>query len=185
MKGSKISKYKLEEDIINLRQSGLSLQQIANELNASGKIPEGDEIDKYMIWRFLEKTPQITREIVKKDKKRMIEVVNNNLDIVHEVSSLFNKTKNLLEMMEDDAYAKGRLMNPHQFKAISGEMREMLKLMIDIQKEISDYDNVRKFMEIVMETIKETSPDSLPLIIEKLKTTKNTRWFGELFNNGE
>jgi len=177
---SKIVRYKLEEDVVLLKQSGLSYQQIADELNNSGKVPENDRIDKFNVMRFLEKLPQIERQIVKENKKRLLEVVNNNIDIINEVTKMFNKSKALLEAMEEDAVEKGRLINPYQYKAIVSEMREMLNQMISIQKEINDYNNVRKFMEIILETLKEHAPDKIPIIAEKLRMSKGTQWFADI-----
>lgn len=179
---SKIVKYKLEQDVVNLRQAGLSYQKIADELNASGKIPKGDSIDKDVVRRFINNVPEINKELIKRNKKRMEAVVDNNIDIISEMSSLYNKTKLLLENMEIDAFQKNKVIDPYRFKAISSEMREMLKQMMDIQKELQDYTNTRKFMEIVMQTIKEISPEAIPLIVNRLKAAKETRWFGEIFD---
>lgn len=179
-KKSKIVKYKIEEDVVMLRQSGMSYQQIADELNQSGKVPKDDELDKYVVLRFLEKLPQVQQQIIREDKKRLVEVVNTNLDIVHEVSALFGKTKNLLNHMEEDAFAKGRSLDPYRFKAVASEMREMLKQMTEIQREINDYDNIRKFMEIVLNTLKEECPEQIPVISQRLKMTKGTTWFSDM-----
>lgn len=183
-KQSKIVKYRLEEDCVNLRMSGMSYQQIADELNASGKVPDNDPIDKYVVMRFLEKLPEINKQLVREDKRRLLQVVNNNLDIIHEISSLFNKTKSLLELMEDEAYEKGKHVNPYQYKAVASEMRELLKQMTEIQKEINDYNNIRKFMEIVLTTLREEVPDKLPIIVEKLKLARSTQWFADIMKRG-
>lgn len=180
VKKSKIVKYKLEEDCVTLRRAGLSYQQIADELNSSGKVPDDDKIDKYVLIRFFDSLPEIQQQLVKEDKKRLIAVVDNNMDIVSEVTQLFSKTKNLLEAMEDDAESKGRFVNPYQYKAIVGEMREMLKQMTDIQREINDFDNIKMFMQIVLEVIKEECPDKLPIIADRLKSAKGTSWFSSL-----
>lgn len=177
---SKIVKYKLEEDCVNLRKANMSYQQIADELNSTGKVPDNDLIDKYVVMRFFDKLPEIQQQLVKEDKRRMIQVVNNNMDIVHEVNSMFFKTKQLLEDMEDDAFDKGRFVNPYQFKAVVSEMREMLKQMTDIQKEINDYDNIKMFMQVVLETLKQEAPDTIPLIVDKLRGAKGTQWFSNL-----
>lgn len=181
-KQSKIVKYKLEEDCVNLRYSGLSYQQIADELNASGKVPPDDPIDKWVVMRFLEKLPEVSRQIVQEDRRRLVQVVNNNMDIIFEVNNMFSKTKQLLEAMEEDAYNRGKFVNPYQYKAVISEMREMLKLMTEIQKEVNDYNNVRKFMEIVLSVIKEECPDKIPIIIEKLRLTKGTNWFADFMS---
>lgn len=183
-KKSKIVRYKLEEDVVMLRQSGMSYQQIADEINQSGKIPEDDPLDKYVVMRFLEKLPEIQKQIVKEDKRRLVAVVNNNLDIVHEVSELFGKTKMLLQHMEDDAYDRGKTLDPYRFKAVASEMREMLKQMTEIQREINDYNNIRKFMEIVLSTLKEECPEKIPVIAARLKMTKGTTWFSDMMGRG-
>lgn len=184
-KKSKIVKYKLEEDVVMLRQSGMSYQQIADELNAGDKVPADDPLDKYVIMRFLEKLPQIQQQLVKDDKRRLVSVVNANMDIVHEITDLYGKTKMLLSMMEEDAMDRGRSMDPYRFKAVASEMRELLKQMTDIQKEINDYDNIRKFMEIVLETLKEEAPESIPVIAQKLRLTKGTNWFADMVSRGK
>jgi|GEM_PF-2536631 len=183
-KQSKIVKYKLEEDCVNLRKAGFSYQEIAEELNNSGKVPADDKIDKFVVARFLEKIPAINKQLVQEDKRRLLEVVNTNFDIFYEINNLFAKTKSLLELMEEDAISKGRLVDPYRFKAISSEMREMLKQMTEIQKEINDYNNVRKFMEIVLQVLQEEVPDKIPVIAEKLRVVKGTQWFAEMINKG-
>jgi hypothetical protein len=186
-KQSKIVKYKLEEDCINLKKADgrLSYQDIADELNRSGKVPPNDSIDKYVVARFLEKMPEVTKQVIKEDKRRMMEVVNTNFDVYYEINTLFAKTKTLLEMMEEDAIERGRLVDPYRFKAVSSEMREMLFQMTEIQKEINDYNNVRKFMEIVIQVLHEEAPEKIQIIAERLRVVKGTQWFSDLMSRGE
>lgn len=179
---SKIVLYNLEQDTVNLRQAGLSYQRIADELNASGKVPEDDQINADIVRRFLDHIPAVSREMVKRDEKKMLAVVNNNMDIIHEMTTLYGKTADLLNAMEDQAHKEGYILDPHKFKALSSEMREMLKMMIEIQRELNDYENTRKFMEIVMETVAEECPQSIPIIIERLKISQETQWIGQLFS---
>jgi len=179
-KQSKITKYKLEEDVINLRKMGLSYMDIASELNNSGKVPDDDPIDKYVVARFLEKVPQVTKELVQNEKKRLLEVVNTNFDIYNEVNELFAKTKKMLDNLEENAIKGSGKIDPYRFKAISSEMRETLKFMTEIHREINDYNNVRKFMEIVITVLQEEAPEKIPIIAEKLKITQGTQWFAEM-----
>lgn len=180
---SKIVLYDLEQDTVNLRQAGLSYQRIADELNASGKVPEDDQINAAIVKRFLDHIPGVNRELVKRDKRKMLAVVNNNMDIISEMTTLYGKTANLLEAMEEKANKEGSIIDPHKFKALSSEMRELLKMMIDIQKELNDYENTKKFMEIVMETVAEECPQSIPIIIERLKMSRETKWIGQTFGS--
>lgn len=179
---SKIVRYELEQDTVNLRQAGLSYQRVADELNALGKVPENDQINADNVKTFLNNIPQVSREMVKRNEKRLVAVVNNNMDIISEMTTLYDKTKKLMEAMEERASENNKHVDPYRFKALSSEMREMLKMMIDIQKELNDYENTRKFMEIVMETVAEISPESIPIIIEKLKAVQETKWFGQIFD---
>ena len=178
---SKIIQYGLEQDTVNLRQAGLSYQRIADELNASGKVPEDDPINADIVKRFLDHIPEVNRELVRRDEKRMLAVVNNSMDIISEMTTLYGKTARLLEIIEEKAYEEGTIIDPHKFKALSSEMREMLKMMIEIQKELNDYENTKKFMEIVMETVAEECPQSIPIIIDRLKMSRETKWIGQTF----
>jgi len=179
-KKGRIERFKLEVDAINLRKAGLSFQAIANELNKNPAVPEDEQIDKHVVMRFFEKIPEVQRQLVREDKKRLVQVVNQNMDIISEMNELFGKSKMLLNYMEDKAYNEGKMIDPYRFKAVSSEMREMLKQMTDVQKEISDYDNIRKFMEIVMETLKSEAPESIPTIVQKLRMAQGTNWFANM-----
>ena len=179
-KQSKIVKYKLEEMCVNLKMSGLSYQQIAEELSMSEKVPKDDRIDKFVVARFLEKLPEVTKQIAGDNRKRLISVVNSSMDVIHETGILFHKTKTLLEMMEEDAAQKDRMIDPYRYKALASEMRELLKQMTEIQKEINDYQNIRKFLEVIVSVLQEECPDQLPAIVEKLKLTKSAQWFAEI-----
>jgi hypothetical protein len=181
-KQSKIVRYKIEELCVSLKRSGLSYNQIADELNSSGKVPNDDRIDKFVVARFLEKLPELTKQVIQEDRKRLVQVVNNNMDIIHEVSSLFAKTKGLMESMEEKALDKGYTIDPYRYKAVCSEMRELLKQMTDIQKEINDYNNIKKFLEIVIGVLQEECPEKIPIIVEKLKITKGTQWFADIID---
>jgi len=181
-KQSKIVRYKIEELCVSLKRSGLSYNQIAEELNSSGKVPNDDRIDKFVVARFLEKLPELTKLVIQEDKKRLVQVVNNNMDIVHEISSLFGKTKTLLEFMEDRAANNNTVIDPYRYKALCSEMRELLKQMTDIQKDVNDYNNIKKFIEVIIGILQEECPDKIPLIVEKLKITKGTQWFADIID---
>lgn len=178
--GSKIVKYKLEEDCIMLYKSGLSYEKIAEELNASGKVPPDDPISKFAVMRFIKEYPDLNKEIVRESKARLVKVVDANINIINETIDLFKRSKEILEKMAEDAELKNRHINPYQFKAIASEMRELLKMMTEIQKEINDYQNIKKFMEIVIEVLYEEVPEKIPVIAEKLKLAKGTQWFANL-----
>lgn len=181
-KKSKISLYKLEDEIIKLYLQGYSYQKIADIVNDSGILPEGEKIDKFVVARFINKINEVKEVTNENEKQRLLKVVNTNFDIYYEVNQLFGKTKAMLEFLEEDAAKNNKSINPYAFKALVGEMRELLKQMTEIQKEINDYKNVKKFLEIVIQTLKEEVPEKLPIIAEKLKIAKETRWFADILN---
>jgi MinD-like ATPase involved in chromosome partitioning or flagellar assembly len=120
--------------------------------------------------RFMNHTmPEIKREIVKKDKRRMLKVANMQIDVIGEINSLYEGAK---EKLKEDLNAK-------EYKAISSEMRELLKQILELQKEVLSYENVKKFMDIVLNTVREECPEALPTILERLRVHQNTGWFGE------
>lgn len=181
-KQSKIVRFRLEQECVELRKSGLSLQEIADELNKSPNVPGGDSIDKFVVSRFLEKMPEISRQLVQEDKRRLLDVVNTNFDILNEVNDLYGKSKMLLTLMVEEADDKSKLVNPYQYKAIVSELREMLGQMMMVQKEINDFNNIKKFMEIILMVLKEECPEKIPIIAEKLRMAKGTTWFADLMN---
>lgn len=178
---SKITKYQLEADTVALRQQGLSLQQIADELNASGKVPNDDLIDKFVVKRFLDNMPEVQREIVQSSRKRLVQAVNSKMDVIHEVGTMYNRTKQLLEHIEEQAYENNKLPSVNAWKLLSSEMTVYLRLMMDIQKEINTYDNVKKFMEVVINSVRKNAPEALPVILQELKDLQGARWFADSF----
>lgn len=115
-------------------------------------------------------------------RDRILQVVNTQFDVIQEVGLLYARTRKLLEQMEDDAELRKKMVNPYQFKAVSSEMREMLNTMLEIQREVNDYENIRRFMEIVLQTLAEEVPDKIPIIVEKLRVTKGTAWFASILD---
>ncbi|GEN36578.1 hypothetical protein [Aneurinibacillus danicus] len=180
----KIELWGLEKDVIELRKMGLSYQQIVDELYRRGAVPEGEKLDKYVIKRFLDKVPEL-KTIVRGSKKRIVQAVSAELDIIYEVSLFAAKCRNLLELLEEEALENSTLPNPGHFKALSSEMREWLKMMKEIQKEIADYNNVRTFMKIVLETVKKEAPQALPSILRQMQEMKSSAWFDGMGEGGD
>lgn len=179
---SKIVKYQLEQDTINLREAGLSYQKIADELNASGKVPEDDPINWEIVQRFIDHLPQLKREVIRRDKKRLVAVVDNSIDIISEMNTLYGKAKKILDALEERATNENKPIDPYRFKALSSEMREMLKQMTDMQKDLHDYNNTKIFMQTVMDVLHEVAPDTIPIIVDRLKMSKNSTIFGNVRN---
>lgn len=174
---STIVKYHLEQDVINLREVGLSYQKIADELNASGKVPEDDPINWEMVQRFVNHLPALKKEVIRRDHRRMVAVVDNSIDIISEMTGLYGKAKTILDALEERATSENKSIDPYRFKAMSSEMREMLKQMTDMQKDLHDYNNTKIFMQTVMDVLQDVSPESIPIIIDRLKMNKGSNIF--------
>ncbi len=177
---SKITKYKIEEDVINMRKLGYTYQEIADEVNNSGKVPEDDPLNFVTIARFINKYPEVNKKLVQEEKKRLLEVVNTNFDVYNEINMLYGKTSKMLDLLEERAIERNGSIDPYRFKAITSEMRENLRFMLDIQKEINDYNNIRKFMEIVIKVLQEEVPEKIPIIAERLRVGQDTKWFANI-----
>jgi len=179
-----IEEFGLVDDCINLRKLGLSLDKVADELNNGGKLPENVEISPEMVGYFLRNISDYRKEIIKKSKAHLMQSINTSFNVYDEINDLYSRTKLLLLDMEEVAANKDRHVDAYRFKAVSSEMREMLRQMLEIQKEVNDYNNVRKFMEIVLETVQEEAIEALPVIIEKLKIVQGTQWFSSIMDKG-
>lgn len=182
---STIAKYGVEKEVFTLRQAGFTYPQIAEEINASGKLPEGVEINQNMVFKFLKnfREGETIKEIVARSSKNVVKCVGRQIDIIDEYNNLYLKAKDILEEVEADANKKGKPLSPYHYKALVSEMRELLKTMIDIQKEISDHDNVKRFMEIIISTVKAEAPEALPVIALKLKEVRETQWFSKFMED--
>lgn len=179
---SKVTQYGLQEDVIRLRQEGYTLQGIADELNNSGKVPEDDRINKHVVLRYLNSIPITKQQMFYIDKDQFLKTESFSFDIIGEVAELFVKTKNMMAYMEDDCNEKNIPMNPSHFKALVSEMRGLLDQLGGLQKEVHDYNNVRKFMEIILTILEEEAPEKIPAIADRLKMTQGTQWFAGLMN---
>jgi hypothetical protein len=177
---NRIIKYKLEHDCILLKNTGLRESVIAQNLNNSGKVPLNDLVTYQDVNNFFIALPEIQQGIVTVDKATMVRSVSLHFDLIHEISSLFARTKKMLDKMEEKADEQDRLVGAMSYKAISSEMREMLRHMTDVQKDLMEYDNVRRFMEVVIGVLQTECPAQIPKIAAKLRITKGTQWFSSL-----
>lgn len=178
---NKIERFDLVQDMLYLHRAGYSGQEIAEMLTNSDKVPESVSISRDEVNKYLKKAKETKREIAVKNKKIFLDVIHTELDIMSEMQSNYMKTKTLLEALEKRALDDDRLINPYQYKALISEMREGLSQLKEIQKELNDANNIKRFMEIVLQTLKEECPDKIPIIAEKLKIAKETLWFSQIF----
>lgn len=180
----KIIKYGLEDETIDLLKKGYTCKNIADILNTeyAEKIPDDDLINYLNVYRYVEKIPEIKKELIKKDRRRIIKLVNENIDTIHETNVLYHRTKKVLDILEEQADSDDGIPNPHHYKAVVSELREFLKMNIELQKEIKDYEAVKMFMDIVLNTVQKHAPEALPKILDAIKSTK-VSWVARQYEN--
>lgn len=179
MSKGKIVKYKLEKQCLELRRQDLSLAQIADELNKNMIVPKDDQINKFTVKRYLDSISMTEQVSVSKKVDYETKLVTT-IDLLDETRSLYNKTMSLLLFMEESAEENDKCIDPYRFKAVVGEARAFLQQMKDLQKEVSNYNDINKFIEVVLTVLKEECPEKIPVIVEKLKLDRGTAWFSQM-----
>lgn len=177
----KITEYNLKDYVLSLRRSGYKQQEIVDLVNA--KLPNEETIDRFVLIRFLNKYTAMTKDEDVGAEPKILQHYATNMDIISETQGLYFRAKELLDKMEKASEEAGYPhVDPYRFKAVSEVMIALQKQMIDIQKEVSEYNNIIKFFEMIMEILKEECPEKIPSIIEKLKTVKSTKWFSAIMS---
>lgn len=183
-----IVKYGLEEEVSMLRhEQDLSYRKIAEKISESKKLPAGKKVSERQVVSFFTATRETNKQIVKRSTKRLAKVVDQQVNIIDEVQSMYNRSKTLLEAMETAAAENGyQHVSPYHFKAVMSETREMLNTMISLQKDINDIENVKFFMQAVISILKKHAPEIIPVLIEELRVNKGTIWIAsQLGTKGE
>jgi hypothetical protein len=171
---SRIEKYNLMDIVVRMKRKGESYSAIARHINESGLLPEGLTVNVKMLSTFMtNRMPEIKSEIIKSDQRRLLKAANTQLDIMAEVNNLYIRTKNKLFDYEQNINTK---ISPKEYKALCSEMRELLKQVLDLQKEVLNFENIKMFMDIVLNTVKDLAPEALQPILDKLRVHKGTAW---------
>ena len=169
----------LLNDVLNLRKNGYSYEQIVEKTNRA--LPEGLTISKTSLARMIEKHyPDLAGIVAKKRQNNLILKFASQIDIVQETMELFYKAKDLMQKLEDDAENRGAILNPTQFKQVAEIMIALTRQTTDIQKEMSEYSNIKKFIEVVIQILHEEAPELLPIVMDRLNVIRDTKWFANI-----
>lgn len=186
---SKIEKYDLTEATLNLLKMipKLTYQQICEEINEMGKVPPEDRITVDNLTHFVKAVPEVRREVMKANRQHMRRVVFDSaeFDMLGHLKEMAARTAFMIETMEELSMDEGKLPDAKDYKALSSELRETLKQIENIHKEIYDMEVVREFLMEVVRTLKDVAPEALPAFIQKMRGKReNSHIVNELLKGG-
>lgn len=186
---SKIEKYDLVGHAINLLTvtPKMSYKAIAEELNSIGDVPEDDSVSVQNVSDFAKNYPDVRKEILLANRQHMRKMVMESaeFDMLGTLKDMAARTSFMIDSMEQFALEEGQLPDAKDYKALSSELRETLKQIEGIHKEVYDMEVVREFLVEVIKTLKEVSPESLPSFIAKMKGKReNSHIVSELLKGG-
>lgn len=186
---SKLEKYGLLENALTLLKvtPKLTYQQICDELNVIGKVPGDDLISVDNLTHFVKSVPEIRREVMLANRNHMRKLVfeSAEFDMLGHLKEMAARTAFMIETMEEASLMEGRVMKASDYKALNSELRETLKQIEGIHKEIYQMEVVREFLLEVVKTLKEVSPEALQTFITKMKGKReNSHMVSELLQGG-
>ncbi|MGG1263836.1 hypothetical protein [Brevibacillus laterosporus] len=186
---SKIEKYGLVEDTLNLLKviPKMTYQQICDEINVIGEVPSEDSITVDNLTHFVRSVPDVRREVMLANRQHMRKIVfeSAEFDMLGHLKDMAARTAFMIDSMEEMSLQEGKLPKPQDYKALSSELRETLKQIEGIHKEIYQMEVVREFLGEVVNTLKEVSPEALSAFIAKMKGKReNSHIVSELLQGG-
>lgn len=186
---SKIEKYDLVGHAISLLTvtPKMSYKDIAEELNVIGDVPEDEKISPVNVSEFAKNYPEVRKEILLANRQHMRKLVMDSaeFDMLGALKDMAGRLTFMIDAMEQFALDEGMLPDPKGYKALSSELRETLKQIEGIHKEVYDMEVVREFLIEIIKTLKEVSPEALQAFITKMKGKRdNNHLVSELLKGG-
>lgn len=186
---SKIEKYGVMEHAISLLKviPKMSYTAIAEELNTIGNVPADELITDENVAQFARNYPEVRKEVLLANRQHMRKMVfeGAEFDMLGQLKEMAFNCRFLLDNLQDLALDNGQLPSGKDFKAFNSELRETLKQIEGIHKEVYDMDVVREFLVEVVKTLKDVAPEALPHFISKMKGKReNGHIVNELLSGG-
>lgn len=164
----------------------LSYKEIAEQLNEIGGITE-NKITEQNVITLRKNNKAVRSAYLTANRQRMRKLImdSSEFDMLRILKDLAARLSFSLDVLENNAIEEGEIPDAKDYKALSSELRDTLKQIKSIQKEIYDMNVVREFLVEVVKTLKETSPETLPVFISKMKGKRdNTSIVNELLRDG-
>lgn len=186
---SKIEKHDLVEHAISLLTvtPKMSYKAIAEELNSIAELGGNEKITDVNVSDFARKHPQVRKEILLASRAHMRKIVMESaeFDMLGTLKDMAGRLTFMIDTMEESAIEEGMLPDAKSYKALTSELRETLKQIEGIHKEVYDMEVVREFLVEVIKTLKDVSPDALAAFIDKMKGKRdNSHIVSELLKGG-
>jgi hypothetical protein len=175
---SRLEIYNLQQEVAVMLKimPKLTYQQIADELNKIGKVPDKDKITAQNVSDFVRTYPEVRKEVMLSERKYLKQLVLEGIefDMLSQLKGLLANTTYILEKMQDEAFETGNIPDPSKYSTVAKELRETMKQIENIHKEIYDMEVVKSFLIEVINTLKEVSPEALNVFIKKMKGKRDT-----------
>lgn len=186
---SKLAKNDLEDTAMTLLTAipKLTYQEICDELNAMAGLEGTEAITVDNITHFAKNVPEVRKEVMLANRQHLRKFVfeSAEFNMLGYLKEMTARTMFMLETLEEENLANGTIMSPKDYKALNSELRETLKQIEGIHKEIYQMEVVREFLLEVVKTLKEVSPEALPTFIAKMKGKReNSHMVNELLQGG-
>lgn len=186
---SKIEKNDLVGHTINLLTviPKMSYKEIAEELNSIGDVVEDELITAANVSEFAKNYPEVRKEVLLANRQHMRKMVMESaeFDMLGTLKDMAARLTFMIDTMEEFALDEGTIPDPKGYKALTSELRETLKQIEGIHKEVYDMEVVREFLVEVIKTLKDVSPTALEAFITKMKGKRdNSHIVSELLKGG-
>jgi len=181
---SLIVKYDLDRDVMDLHNNGAKPKEIATVLNKKYPMLPRD-ISAAMVAahvKSLALPPSTSNKSgLTRLEKAKLKSLEGQLDLMQESMELYYIAKQLLDDLCRAAEERDRMPEPHRFKAVFGELREMMKDINKLQVQAMDYSKIMEFITLLFKLISRHAPDVLPLIVRDLSQESTVSWFTKVF----
>lgn len=168
---NKIEQHGLEQVFAELIRQSKTDEEVTRILNHE-YLPPDESVSISTVCRFRNKLPNLKKEVVKQDKRRILKVVNDDMDFVKETKEIYRVAKRMLDEVVEEWDKREELPDPQQMKYVIDSLMKVMELQRKIQKDFYDFDMVKKVIEIVMMTVQEEAPEAMPTIVEKIRASK-------------
>lgn len=170
---SKISDYKFEELVLEMRARGLSTRKIAESLNA--KIPQDDEpISEMAVFRWLKSNEHkarlpiidnsnpitITEEEGKVDEEDNVNPYIECLKLVNDCDYQIELLKKRIEMVRLQPHLKDRVDPQSVLANYIARKQALLADVAKYQKELASFTQVQETLKMVFNTLQKVSPEA-------------------------
>lgn len=154
----------------------LTYDQVAHELNVMANLTEGRKIDRLAVQAVVYRNQEVRAQLMLQNREHMRKIVleGAEFDMLHTLKDMASRLTFMIDTYEEMCITQGDLPDPHKYRALNSELRETLKFIESIHKDIYDMNIVREFLVDILQTLKETSPEAFNKFVKKVKLKKES-----------